>query len=286
MENPLVSVIVAAYNAENTIAAALRSILSQTYSNFELIVVDDGSDDSTVNIVEGLNDSRVKVVSDGKRLGAGERRNQAIDHSRGKYIAVFDADDVSYPERFAKQVVYLETHPEVDVVGSAAIVFGDKGEALNYMPVQETHADICSRPWKGIGLIHPTLMGKRVWFVKHRYSHVPRAQDHDMLLRACFTSRYANIPETLFGYRQNQVPIKKNIRSKWYYASSVVRTYWKLGKPLMAIYGYLIQLIKILVYIIASIFRLQRVLLRHLFVPAEAVEVRRWDEIWAKLSEQ
>lgn len=283
MENPLVSVIVAAFNAEDTIAIALRSILCQTYSNFELIVVDDGSTDSTVKVVDGLNDSRIKIVSDGERLGAGKRRNQAIDLSQGKYIAVFDADDVSYPERFSKQVAYLESHPDVDIVGSAAVVFGAKGEALSYMPTQENHADICSKPWKGIGLIHPTLMGKRIWFDSHRYSHVPRAQDHDMLLRACFTSRYANLTETLFGYRQNQVPIKKNIRSKWYYALSVARTYWGRGESIKALYGYLIQLTKILVYIVSSVFGLQRVLLRHLFIPVPSIEKGQWEEVWADL---
>jgi len=115
---PTVSVIMSAYNAEAFLREAMDSILAQTFHDFELIVIDDGSDDRTQEILAEYSDPRIRVIHNKGGLGAGAARNRGLHVARGKYIAVQDADDASVPERLAQQVAYFEANPEVGLIGS------------------------------------------------------------------------------------------------------------------------------------------------------------------------
>ena len=117
---PTVSVIMSAYNAEAFLREALDSILAQTFEDFELIVVDDGSVDRTLEILAEYTDPRLRVIQNRCNLGAGAARNQGLRVARGKYFAVQDADDASVPDRLALQVAYLDAHPDVGLIGSTA----------------------------------------------------------------------------------------------------------------------------------------------------------------------
>src|SRR5688572_24039063 len=116
-----------AYNASGTIGLALRSILTQTYQNWELIVVDDGSIDRTPEIISCIQDSRVRFIREPSRnRGLAARLNQCVRLARGQYIARMDADDVAYPHRLERQVQFLEAHRDIDLLGTGAVIF--KGE--------------------------------------------------------------------------------------------------------------------------------------------------------------
>ena len=134
------------HNAALTLDAALRSILWQTFSDWELILVDDGSTDQTDRLLSQFGDARIHVVrgKDGQK-GLVTRLNECIDLARGKYVARMDADDIAYPERFERQVQYLETHPEVDLLGHGAALFIGDGQALGSYPTACEHEEICRR---------------------------------------------------------------------------------------------------------------------------------------------
>ena len=123
---PKVSVIIPCYNEEKNIKNAINSILSQTFSNFELIISDNSSTDNTVQIVEQFADSRIRLIKNSKNMGVIWSRNNAISLSRGKYIAVLDGDDTCEPSRLEKQVSYMDSHPECILCGTFADVYDGK----------------------------------------------------------------------------------------------------------------------------------------------------------------
>src|SRR5271165_2292928 len=108
---PLVSVLLPARNSAPTLALALRSVLAQTYAHWELLLLDDGSSDGTVELARGIADPRIRLLADGRWQGLGARLNQGLAAAQGELIARLDADDLAFPERFARQVEYLYKHP-------------------------------------------------------------------------------------------------------------------------------------------------------------------------------
>ena len=209
--SPYVSVILPVYNNERTIAAAVQSILNQTYTDFELIIVNDGSTDKTAEYLSSLNDPRVRIIGDQTNQGLPRRLNQAVAESRGVYIARMDADDVAFPERLAKQVEYLDSHRNVDLVAARAVVFNDAGELFGLLPYAATHTEITKNPWNAIPMPHPTWMMRKKWIEKYLYAlpEVWRAEDQDLLLRAHKESVYACLPDVLLCYRQGGFNFKK-----------------------------------------------------------------------------
>src|ERR1700733_10042004 len=141
-QGPLISVLMPFYNAGDGFRTALGSILAQTYENWELLLCDDGSTDGSLALARSTQDERVIVWSDGQRQGLAARLNECIDRARGQFMARMDADDVSYPERFQKQVEFFGAHPEVDVVGCQMLIFGDHGELLGKRRLPEEHERI------------------------------------------------------------------------------------------------------------------------------------------------
>lgn len=214
---PLVSVIIAAYNAEKTIGPAVRSILGQTYHQWELIIVDDASRDRTAEIVASFSDPRIRLIRNKVNLKQGLARNIAINHSRGEFIAVQDADDLSMPTRLADQVQFLLTHPEVDIVGSNAYLVNLNGQIKGVLVTRGTsHQQLTSKIAVKSPLIHPTIMGRSNWFKKYLYRHYPRSQDQDLFLRSYRKSIFANLPKYLYAYFDpGNIPMKKLILASW-----------------------------------------------------------------------
>jgi glycosyltransferase involved in cell wall biosynthesis len=224
-EMSLVSIGLPVFNAERTLGAAIRSVLNQTYTKWELLIIDDGSEDRSLQIAQGFHDERIRVIQGGERRGISARLNQLIETSRGKYFARMDGDDLAFPMRVAKQVSFLEVNPSIDLLGTRALVFDDNGVIKGLFPFRQTHAEICRRPIGGFYLPHPTWMGRVVWFKKFLYGgdEVNRAEDQDLLLRSYRTSTFACLDEVLLGYRQNDLPMRSILAGRRSFRHAVAR---------------------------------------------------------------
>jgi glycosyltransferase involved in cell wall biosynthesis len=129
MNNPSISVVMAAFNAEVYIAEAIDSILKQTHSDFEFIIINDGSTDRTLSVIKGFTDKRIILIDSEKNCGLAASLNKGIRVARGKYIARMDADDISSGDRFERQYVFLEANPEIDVCVTPMQLFGSENSA-------------------------------------------------------------------------------------------------------------------------------------------------------------
>ena len=202
-EPPLVTVAMPVYNAGKYLRLAVLSIIRQTFTDWELLIIDDGSTDSALQDIADIDDARIKIFRDGMNRGLAARLNEAADMARGRYLARMDQDDVSYPERFARQIAALQNNPELDLVATRAIVINENDQATGLFPYAIFHKEICARPWRGFYLPHPTWMGRIEWFRKHRYT-VPGpyfCEDQELLLRSYRDSRLGTMDEILFAYR-------------------------------------------------------------------------------------
>lgn len=200
---PLVTVAMPVYNAGKYLRSAVLSIVQQTFMNWELLIIDDGSTDNALQEIADIKDLRIRILRDGENRGLAARLNEAIDLARGQYIARMDQDDVSYPERFARQVRRLQSDSTLDLVAVCAITINEKDEIVGSLPCVHLHEEICARPWRGFYLPHPSWMGKTQWFRTHRYI-VPGpyfCEDQELLLRSYKVSRFATLEEVLLAYR-------------------------------------------------------------------------------------
>lgn len=235
MAEPTISVVMSALNAERTIGAAIRSIISQSFTDWELIVIDDGSTDGTGAIIGTFPDPRIRLVRHGARRGLAARLNEAVALAKGPFIARMDADDISYPERFEKQLAFLQGNAGVDLVGCAVMAFKDPFIAVGVTIAAPEHAAICAHPERGFDVAHPTWLGRREFFRRYAYdARALRAQDQDLLLRAHRSARFANLRDVLLGYRLESVTARNTARGRLQYCRSIVRTwgaeraYWRI----------------------------------------------------------
>ena len=200
---PLVTVALPVYNAGKYLRPAIFSIINQTFKNWELLVIDDGSTDNAIQELAGINDVRIKIFRDGKNRGLAVRLNEAINMAKGSYFARMDSDDISYPERLARQLAMLHSDSRLDLVATRAITIDEDDNATGLFPFAIYHEEICARPWQGFYLPHPTWMGKIEWFRKHWYT-VPApyyCEDQELLLRSYRDSHFYTLNEILFAYR-------------------------------------------------------------------------------------
>lgn len=202
---PLVSVIMPVYNTEYYLGEAVDSILSQSMSDFELIIIEDCSTDSTRSIVDeyASKDSRIVTIYNESNLGLVASLNKAIDIARGRYIARMDGDDVSKFNRFEKQIRFLEDSG-LDIVGCQCVLFTDDvnvGKDLDY----PTSDNICRRFLRhSNALAHPAWLGKREVFASLGYRNIAATEDYDFMIRATMAGyKIGNAPERCFCYRIN-----------------------------------------------------------------------------------
>lgn len=203
---PKISIVMAAYNEEHHIARALDSLVAQTFVDWELIVINDGSTDATADIIRRYadNDSRIILVSNETNLQLSASLNKAIGLARADIVARADADDMNVPERLAKQYSYLQAHEEIDVLGTGAYLLDQTGTRVNTFCHPQTHAELKALPFLKIQFFHPSVMMRRRFFdmaglYDPRY---PNAEDKEMWLRGLGAGcSYANLPEPLIEYR-------------------------------------------------------------------------------------
>jgi glycosyltransferase involved in cell wall biosynthesis len=200
---PLVTVGIPCYNVERFIGFAIRSVLSQTYTNFELIITDDGSTDGTVEVIKQFNDPRIKLIVDGENRGISYRLNQQIDRARGKYFVRMDGDDIMFLNRIEEQVNYLETHPDVSVVSGQAVIIDDDNRIIGRRGCNTAPRQLTLAMWKsGRTLIHPTVTGRLTYFRTYHYrDEYKGAEDYDLWMRSCAANKIVIMPRPLMFYR-------------------------------------------------------------------------------------
>jgi len=212
----LLSVIMSVYNEEKFVGDAVESILNQSYSNFEFIIIDDASTDRSVSIIEKYADARIRLIKNSKNQGLTKNLNKGIQLSKGKYILRMDADDIAFSNRFALQVKYMEEHLEVVLSGGFMKTFGDTNEVFRCA----TENDLMK-----INLMfntvsfHPTFIIRRDSLEKNKIGYnenLRYAQDYYLIYELSKIGKIANIPEILIRYRvhSGQVSNEKKYEQK------------------------------------------------------------------------
>lgn len=204
---PEVSVVMAVHNGEKYLRESIESILSQTYTDFEFIIIDDGSSDLSADIINSYNNERIRLISSIENLGLTRSLNKGLDAAVGKYIARMDCDDVSLPERLAKQVAFMEAHPDVGVCGAWAKDIDDGGNLIGQRqtPVGER---LEYEYWRSSPIIHSTAMIRVAHLDGLRYDDRLRyAQDFDLWLRIRGRCKLSNLAEYLLLYRVHKESI-------------------------------------------------------------------------------
>jgi len=239
---PKVSIVMAAYNEERGIGRALESILAQTFVDWELIVIDDGSTDATAAIVRPYaeKDSRIRLVCNETNLELSASLNKGIELAQSDLIARADADDINLPERLSKQYEYLQVHHEIDVLGTAAYLLDEKGHRVSSFSYPQTHAELENLSFLKNHFFHPSVMIRRRFFdMAGPYdAHYPNAEDKELWLRGLSVGcRYANLPESLIEYGTDGFVKSWRLRLK--HALSL----FLIAKDLRVEHGYILALI-------------------------------------------
>lgn len=219
MNNPLVSVLMPCYNVELYVKEALDSILSQTYSNLEVIVIDDASTDNTSDVLAtiALSDSRIKVVKNEINMKLIATLNKGVALCSGMYIARMDADDISFPNRIEKQVEFLENNLDYDIVSTQFYTFrtGHKKRNLYHNP--EKYEDLKGYLLFRSGICHPAVMIRRELFTDKGLSFQKgflHVEDYALWVKALYVTKMANLPDPLLYYRihDSQVSVQNDER--------------------------------------------------------------------------
>ncbi|MCF8369945.1 MAG: glycosyltransferase [Bacteroidales bacterium] len=203
MSKPLLSIIMLSYNAELYLNEAIESVLNQDLNNYELIIIDDGSSDNSLNIIKSFNDKRIKIHQNETNQGIVYSRNKGIRLSSGKYIGMLDSDDIALPGKFRKQVEFLEEHPDFGMVGSWALLIDKNGKLLR-------------KKWKLSGIPDkiPSIMLFKNYFVQSsvvfRRDVLPDylyktgyeiVEDYKLWMDILKKAKAWNLPEYLVKYR-------------------------------------------------------------------------------------
>ncbi len=279
---PLVSIGMPVYNCESTIACSIVSILNQSFVDWELIIIDDGSTDRTREIAGSFIDPRIAILDSGENKGLAARLNECVGKARGKYFARMDGDDIAYPERFKKQVEYLESNQDVDLLGAGCVVFRGDGEAYGLRcKKMSSHAEICGNSLIGLSVIHPTWIGRIEWFLRNPYRREFRlTEDRELLMRARDSSHFAVLFEPLLGYREDKVSLRKTLPARYHLCRAYLEDAFERRHVLYGFGGVIFQLIKAAIDVVAIGTDLQHRILRHR-APFLPDEIRKeWNEVW------
>ena len=208
--SPRVTVLMPAYNAGAYLRLAVDSVLSQTFADFELLIMDDGSNDGSLATVEAGRDSRIHLVHHTDNLGLIATLNSGVALARGSYLARMDADDLCEPERLERQVDYLDGHPEVGVCSTWATFIDREGQEIG---VLRTATGKCLQRlfWKPSPLVHAAIMVRRQLLLEHPYDPTYKdAEDYELLLRLYDVTLMYNLPETLYRIRRHGGNIRQS----------------------------------------------------------------------------
>ncbi len=225
-----ISVVMATYNTEiKMLQEAVDSILSQTFRDFEFIIIDDGSTDESVSYLNSLQDERIRLIRNPENMGVTKSLNIGLKAARGKYIARMDADDIALPQRFEKQYAYMEAHPDVILCGTRVSYFSDDpshptGTSLPITSDMEAYRIILL--FRNPGPYHPTVFFRHQTLLEHHvlYDESMRyAQDYGMWETLSHLGQIYVMQDALLCYRQHDKQISSTSRETQFQCDQIVK---------------------------------------------------------------
>ena len=210
LKQPLISVCIPMYNSEKFIKEAVFSVLEQSYSNIEIIIVDDCSSDGSVSVVQNIKDSKIKLIMlDKNSKGPAKPRNIAVKNSNGEFIALFDSDDIMIKDRLKKQLIFMQENPNIGLCGGGYIPFeGDNTFKRKILP--KSNLEIKTLMLFTNPIANPTIFAKATLLkdtlCKEEFNG---AEDYEMLTRLLFKTDFANLKEPLIRYRLHSFNMSK-----------------------------------------------------------------------------
>ncbi|WP_216940629.1 glycosyltransferase family 2 protein [Acinetobacter sp. BY419] len=218
------------FNAEKYLEDAIKSVLAQTFQNWELILVDDGSTDRSLEIARAFTDPRIRIISDGYNRRLPYRLNQIINEAKHDFIARMDADDLMAVDRLEKQVKVLNENPQIDLVVTSLYSIGNKNEILGKR-IFSNHQMQPKEILQGLtNLLHPSLLARKAWCQRNPYQENNcLAEDYELWLSAAIKNdfNYVVMQEPLYFYREVE-NIKKEKMIRGYNTQiEVIKKYYK-----------------------------------------------------------
>ncbi|MDR3133379.1 MAG: glycosyltransferase [Prevotellaceae bacterium] len=246
MKKPLISVVMATFNEPpEYITQSIQSILNQTLGDFELLLIDDSTNPDTMATIDGLaqSDSRIKLIREKQRIGFVRALNVGLKQAQGIYIARMDGDDISLPRRFELQVAYMETHPDIAVVGGAMDIMNKKGEIVSHRNYATTSFGIRLFALMRNPLAHPSIM-MRQQLVENGFCYdetFNKTEDMELWLRLMKKGyKISNIPNALILYRIIDNIADKRIGDNFKYAYKARTKNFSWRYPLWSLTSLLI----------------------------------------------
>ncbi len=211
----MITVLMPAYNAERYIAQAIESVLAQTYTNFEFVIINDGSTDNTGAIINNYKDERIVVVNQ-PNLGVAAALNAGLKYATAPYICRFDADDVCYPDRLEKQIRFLQENPDYILVGSDVDYILENDDFLfNFKCIAHSHEEILKKLYFYCPFVHPAVMYKKESILQAGGypDNAHNFEDYLLWTKLAGLGKLCNLPEPLIKYRLNSTSV--TIDEKW-----------------------------------------------------------------------
>ncbi|MGG1593052.1 glycosyltransferase family 2 protein [Terribacillus saccharophilus] len=216
MNNPKITVLMSAYNSEKTIVLALESILSQTFEDFEIIIVNDGSTDKTLEIISSYKDKRIRIINNESNYGLIHSLNLGIKKANGDYVARMDADDIANPDRLLKQLNILEKQKDIDIVSSNVRMFSDKFKFIKKNTVSSASLEkLRTELLFQNRIFHPTVMIRSSLLKGYNYlSEHLYCEDYGLWQRLIKNHKFIIQDEILLNYRMTSSSITSISRKK------------------------------------------------------------------------
>jgi len=212
---PLISIVMSFYNAESTLLHAIKSVFMQTYDNWELVLLNDGSTDNSLSLACSVIDKRVRVVSDGLNKGLALRKNELSTLALGDFIAFLDADDLIHPTKLEKQLAVFLENPSIDVVSSGLASMDANFRLIGVRSLEPLDINAMTVLKTG-SIVHATIMARRIWFLKNPYREgYHRAEDRELFLRVLPHTKFEKICEPLYFYMESGVQSANKLLSSY-----------------------------------------------------------------------
>lgn len=230
MISNLVSILMPVYNNKQYIVEAVQSILKQTHTYFELIIIDDASTDGNMDQITAIKDKRIKIIQNNAQKGISYSLNRGLAFCSGEFIARMDSDDICYNERLSKQIMYMAEHPEVTILGTNIRHISKNGKFIMEHHYSETDNKIKADLFFGkTPLAHPTIFMRHDFAEKNKLKYdteIKYAEDFDLYCRYSKSCIFANLTEILLDYRQHpgSVSIEHRVQQR-IYARKILKRY-------------------------------------------------------------